>query len=408
MSLFIGILLFAGLLLYAGVRFLLFPSLTENRATPPVTWSWIIACLFLSTLFGIHCFYYIAGYFFLPPDGSVLFSGNIILYLITGTVALLLMPFLQNKSLFVQVTVIFAFCFVGSTLVSAPVGINALLFQALFALVWTGIILLNTVLDRIPLISFVTNSSVMLVLALASSSFFQILPMSLLWLYLSALFLHLVIFLFMKKADLPFEFFPIVFLLNWIIGYAFLTFASQGNIVYSPIFFGYSLMELCVAVLTRLFGKKAVVLFAVEQAFIRRAPVKIVIKKVFYTVILLGIIALAGIKTNQITLKYCSVVYGMAMIVLYNFYWSLTRNMTKVTLRSTVKDMIMGFKSLLTVGQSWVENAPDAALKAEEKQQSVQSVQPVREKTSLTRVSKSVGKTKKKKSTRVRGEKLKK
>ena len=404
MSLFIGSLLFAGLILFTGVRFLLLPALIKNQATPPITYSWMIACLFLSALFGIHCFYYIARYFAISADSAELFSGNIILYLILGAVALLVMPFLQRKSLIIQSGVIFAFCFVGSTFVSAPNGINAWLFYALFALSWTGIILLNTILDRIPLISFVTNSAIMIVLALASSSFFQMLSPALLSLYLSALFVHLFIFLFMKKIDLPFEFFPVVFLMNWIIGYAFLTFASQGNIIYLPVFFGYPLMEFCLATGALLLKKQTGILFAVEQAFIRRAPVKIVIKKVFYTIILLGLIGLAGIKSSQTTSKYILVVYGMALIILYNFYITLTRNMTKVSLRSTVQDIMMGFKTLLTVGQSWVEKAPEAVLKAE-KQQSEKSVQPVQEKTAPERVSKSARKTKKKKSTRVRGEK---
>ena len=407
MSLFIGALIFAGLLLYAGVRFLLLPTVMKNQATSPVTYSWLIACLFLSALFGIHCFYYIAHYFIISADNAELFSGNMTLYLMTGAAALLVMPFLQQKSLTVQSGVIFAFCFAGSTFVSAPNGINAWLFYALFALVWTGVILFYTILDRIPLISFVINSAVMIVLALASSSFFQMLPLELLPLYLSALFVHLFIFLFMKKTDWPFEFFPVVFLMNWIIGYAFLTFASQGSILYLPIFFGYPLMEFCLVAGALLLKKQTGMLFAVEQAFIRRAPVKIVIKKVFYTVILLGFIGLAGIKSSQTTSKYTLVVYGMALIILYNFYITLTRNMTKVSLRSTVQDIMMGFKTLLTVGQSWVEKAPEAVLKAE-KQHSEKSVQPVQEKTAPECVSKSAGKTKKKKSTRVRGEKLKK
>ena len=338
-------------------------------------------------------------------DDSFLFSGDSILYLIVGAVAVLIMPFFRNKSLLIQSIILFAFCLIGSTFISAPANIYPWLFYMLFALCWTGLFLLQTIIDRIPLISYVLNSALLTILALAASSLFNMLPPSLFSLFLSALFIHLLIFWFMKKTNLLFEFFPIIFLMNWIIGYGFLFFAGQGHFLYFPIFFGYPLMEIGLILITRLFFKNKEPLFIVEQAFSRGAPVRAVIQKVFYTTLLLGLIGLAGIKASLTTSKYGLIVYGMAFIILYNMHLSLAHNMTKVTLRSTVHDIIMGFKTLLTVGQSWVEKAPEAVLKAE-KQQSEKRVQQGQEKTAPKHVSKSA--VKKKKSTRVRAKKLKK
>ncbi len=356
MATFISVLLFIGGLLYLGTRLILFPSLTKDSShtVTPIVYSWLIACLSFSALFGVYCIYYICGYFLPGMDDPCLFSGECVIYLIIGAVALLLMPFFRNKSLPIQLIALFAFFLIGSTCIPAPAYMNPWLFYILSALVWTGICLIQTIIDRIPLISYICNSAITIILALASSSLFNMLPPVLFFLFLSALFIHMLIFGFMKKANMLFEFFPIIFLMNWIIGYGFITFAAQGHLIYLPIFFGYSLMETGLILITRLLFKNKLPLFTVEKAFSNGAPVKAVTQKVFYAILLLGLISLAGMK-SEITTKYCLVVYGMALIVLYNLYLTLIHNMTKVTLRSSLQDIMMGFKTLLNVGQSWVK-----------------------------------------------------
>lgn len=355
MALFVGVLLFTGLFFYLGFRFFIWPVLQRKQpgGNMPLVFSWAVACL---TLTGILCsgfIYYALISFFNLPGGQFFLSGAMLKFLGLGGAGLLVMPLFKEKSLLVQSIVIYVFCLLGCFLILPLNSVYSFLYCALLALGWLGVMLLSVFVDRAPLVSYLTNSALLLVLSFGSSGFFPLLETPFFYFFLTVLFFHLMIFLFMKKVRILNEFFPIVFLINWLAGYPLISMADPGSVIYIPVFYGYQLVEFLLVFVPVVFFKRNACM-AIEQAFQRGVPVKLIVRKMFYYLILIDVIGLIGLKTSRMELKYCAVVYLMVGIVLYNLYLSFVLGGEKITLRSSIKDFGKGLKTLFIEGRNFV------------------------------------------------------
>ncbi|MBQ3116917.1 MAG: hypothetical protein IJC11_01160 [Alphaproteobacteria bacterium] len=341
----IGILLGISGFFFIGVKGLLLPILNKKAPeTSVLTFSWIVSGLFLLSLLLANISFFVGTKIMIPPylQTILLLSGG----------ALLSMPFLFQKSLKIQLPILFLFCFIGTVLIPLNDSIwtseiGQWSFRFIGAGSWMLFLLMNTTLDRIPLFTYITNTALFIILAISATTFIPLLSPVFFYLFFMLMVLNMITFYIFQKNNILIYTFPLSFLLNWIVGFVLLLIAASGKIAYIPIIFGYNMMEIMIAIginvylYRRLFP--IMVPFIVEKAFADNLPIKKIIKKVFYTSLLLGFLGIFGIYSDK-ALVFPT--YVLAFIVLINAYMSFSNSLEKPTIRGLFKDITAGVKTL--------------------------------------------------------------
>lgn len=341
----IGILLGISGFFYISVKGLLLPLL--NKKAPEIsilTFSWIVSGLFLLSLLLANISFFIGTKIMIPPYMQT------ILFLSGG--ALFSMPFLFQKSLKIQLPILFLFCFVGTVLIplnnsiwTSEISIWG--FRIIGAICWMLFLLMNTTLDRIPLFTYITNTALLIILAISATTFVPLLNPVFFYLFFLLIVLNMITFYIFQKSNILIYTFPLAFLLSWIMGFALLLITANGKIAYIPIVFGYNIMEIIIAIginvylYRRLFP--IMVPFIIEKAYANNLPIKKIIKKIFYTSLLLGFLGIFGVYSDK-ALVFPT--YVLAIIVLINAYMSFSNNLEKPTIRGLFKDIKTGVKTL--------------------------------------------------------------
>lgn len=339
------ILLFVGLFFSGCVKWGLLPFLKKRFQEPPL--------FFL--VFGCAC---IAAF--------SLFLGNVAAYLIGGQSVNILAQFvfllsligliasfvLTSKTILYWMTVWFL-CLVGSLML--PTGIsflNTLVPGAFYcfaaAFLWTAFIAVMIQLDRIPLFSFLAFSGLYLGGAFVSADFLRTLPSDFYNTCIFVLCLLVCMTYFLKKNTLLSFGKPTVFLFSYLIGYAGIYLAALGKGVYLPIFVGYELLEISVALVLNLtlYHKfyPIQVPFLAERALMKNVMVGKVLQKIFifcFVLSALGALCVHG-SGNYILLAY--VFLG---IILYSAYLNLYNwGEPKARFRDLLSDIKTGVSAL--------------------------------------------------------------
>lgn len=338
----VGILLSISLLFFTSVRWLILPKiLKKNPEMQIISFSWIVGTVFLTSLL-------IAGYA-LSVFNVTIINPSFFMIMALGGLAFVVMPFLVTKNTKLQILALFLFCLAGTFVIPAPNPdfiLTNTLFRFAGALFWCAIILTSVVLDRIPLFSYITNTSAFVVLSLACTSFAGILPYSFFHLFILIILLNLLTFCIFKKTGILVYTFPIVFLLNWITGYILLHFMFSLQAIYIPLFYSFAIMEIAVAVSINFYKNRRFlpisVPFATEHSFTLNIPLKKIVKKLFYTNFIVMFVAIVAIKVSHDNSTSILYVYFIAVIVLYNTYRILCGQSQGTSLWAAIKDVKTG------------------------------------------------------------------
>ena len=337
-----GILLCISLFFFGSVRGIILPRiLKKNPETQIITFSWITGIVFLTSLI-------ISNYAFFLLN-QITINPLFVLFLFLGGFAFLIMPYLVTKATKWQILTLFLFCLGGTFLIPPPSGefltpIN-IAIRVGGALFWCAIILMNTVLDRIPLFSYITNTTAFIILALACTSFANIVPYPYFYSFILIIILNMLLFYILKKLGILIYTFPIVFLLNWLIGYILLHFMYTIQVVYIPIFFSFGMMEILMAIGVNFYTQKrffpVTVSFVTERAFELNIPLKNIVKKIFYTTFVIMFLAMIAIKVSG-TKSSVLYTYIITLIVLSSSYRVLSGKSEGTSLWSALKDVKTG------------------------------------------------------------------
>lgn len=336
------IILLISLFFYGSVKWFILPRiLKKNPDTQIITFSWITGIVCLISL-GV------LNFVFSAVNLSVTYPLFVGFLFLTGF-AFLLMPFLLKKDTKWQILVLFLLCLSGTFLIPPPSGEfitpanTAIRFGG--ALFWCSIILINTVLDRIPLFSYITNTCAFVILSLSCATFVGIVPYTYFYSFILIILLNMFVFCIYRKTGILVYTFPLVFLFNWIIGYVLLHFMYTVQAVYIPLFFSFSLMEILVAVGINLYTNKRLfpitISFVTEKAFELNLPLKSIVKKLFYTTFVIMFLSMLAIKVAEIKMSVLYI-YMIAFVVLYSSYRLLSGQSESTSFWGALKDVKTG------------------------------------------------------------------
>ena len=337
-----GILLVISLFFYGSVKWFILPRILKKKPdTQIITFSWITGIIFLISLGVLNFVFSVANLSVADPF--------FVSFLFLTGFAFLLMPFLLKKDTKWQILVLFLLCLGATFLIPPPSGefitpVNvAIRFGG--ALFWCIIILINTVLDRIPLFSYITNTCAFVILSLSCATFVGIVPYTYFCSFILIILLNMFVFCIYRKTGILVYTFPLVFLFNLIIGYVLLHFMYTVQAVYIPLFFGFSLMEILVAIGINLYTYRRLfpvtVSFVTEKAFELNIPLKSIVKKLFYTTFVIMFLSMLAIKVAEIKTSVLYI-YLIALVVLYSSYRLLSGKSESTSVWAALKDVKEG------------------------------------------------------------------
>lgn len=342
----LGILLSVGVLFLASVGGFLIPFLRKKtQEVSLLPFSWGCAILFTVALLlqqGVSLWFGVSTLF--PKEWAVFFL------MLAGLAG---MPMLLGKSLVKQSACLFALCFMALFILPSPLfGLTAwwsdALVRVMLAGVWTFFILLFTETDRVPMESYILSMAFFLLFLLMSIGIFGIFPVGLFSFFATVLTLILVSLILYKKVGFFWMGFPMIFAVMFIAGYFFMRLAVMPNGAYVLIMLGYPIMEGVIAGALNLYRYRQLfplqVPFLTERAFSLQLSVKKVFQKVFYAILLTGIIGMLGMQSSM---QYFGVSLAMAVIILYGLFIGFTRNPTKVSFKNLGKDAQNGWRTLM-------------------------------------------------------------
>lgn len=298
--------------------------------------------------------------------GLTLLSGNLFLYLAGVTIefggfqVLSLLSFIGISASWIFFTkpvfywfCIWVLCFIGAFLL--PSGVSFLsdpligVFYCFIASVfWVMFIGMMTVLDRIPLFSFLSFVALYLGGAFISADFLQTLPAAFHNPFIFSLVLFVCITYFLKKEDVFSFGKPLVFLFSYLIGFAGVCLAAMGKTIYLPVFIGYELMEITLALLINFYLYRRFVPiqvpFLAEKALMKNVLVSKVLQKIFMFCFVLASLAALCVYGSG---NYVLLAYIFLVIILYNAYLNLSSwGEEKVRFRDIFKDVKAGVLAL--------------------------------------------------------------
>lgn len=220
--------------------------------------------------------------------------------------------------------------------------------RIILAGVWTFFILFFTEIDRVPMESYILSMAFFLLFLLMSVGIFGIFPLGMFPFFATVLTLILISLILFKKVGFFWMGFPMIFAVTFIVGYFFMRLAVMPNGVYVLIMLGYPMMESVIAVGLNLYRYRQLfplqVPFLTERAFGLQLSPKKVFQKVFYAVLLTGIIGILGMQSSM---QYFGVSLAMSVIILYGMFIGFTRNTAKVSFKNLGKDAKNGWQTLV-------------------------------------------------------------
>lgn len=244
-------------------------------------------------------------------------------------------------------------CLCGTFLLPGHISFFNTLIPGVFycflaSFLWVLFIAIMMVLDRIPLFSFLALSALYLGGAFTSTDFLKTLPGDFYNTCVFVLCLLVCITYFLKKNCIFNLGRPVVFLLSYLIGYAGVYLTALGKSVYLPVFVGYELLEITVALFLNLLLYHRFypiqVPFLVERALMKNIMVGKVLKKIFVFCFVLSSLAALCVYSSG---DYILLAYVFLGIILYNAYLNLTTwGDPKVRLRDVFKDAKSGITAL--------------------------------------------------------------
>ncbi len=271
--------------------------------------------------------------------------------LLTG-VGVIIMPKLFGYPLKWQCSVIYLLCFLGTLVfpetlfgVSSTWGVIGI--KLLIAALWTGLILTFVELDRVPVEGFVLTTAYFLLLLFMATGMLGILPDDLFGSFMQILSFVLLTLVIYKKNSFVWLGFPMMFALMFIAGFFLCRLAVTPAGGFVLIMLSYPLVEAILAIGLNLYRNHRIFPITIplmaERGIIAGIPVKTVVLRIFYIILLTGIIGVLGLRTSM---RYFPISIFMAALVMYGTYIRLTRNTAKVSLRSITKDAKMGMSTL--------------------------------------------------------------
>ncbi len=341
----LGILMSVAIFFLAGMHILVIPLLkkhTENISLLPLSWG--TGILFIVALIAQQ----VASYFFQRPIIDMSDLG-ILLWTATG---LSIMPLLYGKTLKLQSLCLLTLCFIGTFAIPlSSLGLSNFLYEIVIRLLlaggWTFFILTCTEIDRVPLEGFILNMAFFLLFLLMSIDTFSILPSNLFPFLTTVLTLILLTLFLFRRLSFFWMSFPMVYVVTFLAGYFFCRLAIMPNGAYVAIMLGYPLMETLIALAINIYLYRRIlplsVPFLTERAFNLNLAPKKIFQKVFYAMIITGLIGLLGMRSSM---NYFGVSFIMAIIILYSLFIGFTHNMTKVSLKTVGNDVKNGWQAL--------------------------------------------------------------
>ncbi len=340
-----GIWLIVAVLFFVSARYFFVPLLLKKYEHVSVMGvSWGVSILFalslvleqgLSSAFGLPI---------LPP--SYLF-----LLVLIG-VGLCTMPILYKRPFWLQFGLLGLICFAGTfalpeTLygISNPIGV--MVIRVVLAVAWAFFMMLYTEFDRVPIKGFVVNIVACLLFLLMSSKVFGLLPEACFSFWVMMLMLLLVVWFVYRKFVVLSLGFPLVFIMTFISGFLWIQLSLMPQGVFVLIMMAYPIFEALRTIPANIYRHRFVFpigeMFLTERALSLQISPKFVLKRVFYIMLLTGIMGIFGMFGS---VRYLGVTLLFAILVLYQMYLSLSRVQSKVTLKSLKKDATMGVKEL--------------------------------------------------------------
>lgn len=341
----LGILISVGIFFLAGFHSLVLPFLrkhTENISLLPLSWGTSI--LFVIALIAQQ----VASYAFQRPMLDMSDLG-ILLWTATG---LSIMPLLYGKTLKLQSLCLLTLCFIGTFAIPiSALGLSNFLYEIIIRLLlaggWTFFILMCTEIDRVPIEGFILNMAFFLLFLLMSIDIFSILPSNLFPFLTTVLTLILLTLFVFRRLNFFWMSFPMVFVVTFLAGYFFCRLAIMPNGAYVAIMLGYPIMETLIAIAINIYLYRRIlplsVPFLTERAFNLNLAPKKIFQKVFYAMVITGLIGLLGMRSSM---NYFGVSFVMAIIILYSLLIGFTHNATKVSLKSVGNDVKNGWQTL--------------------------------------------------------------
>ncbi len=341
----LGVLLSAGVFFLAALSGLIVPFFTKRTdeyTLLPLSWG--VGLLFIVTLVSVQLCGSVFGLAVVPLDFQLII-------LLSG-VGLLLMPLLVRYSFKLKCLTLLLLCGVGTLVLPFELfGIGSIWgvvgIRIIIALCWALFILVCGELDRVPIEGFVLNMGFFLLFLVMSMGLFGILPQSVFNLCMQILTLLLVLLLIFKRNTFIWLGFPMVFVLTYIAGYIFTRLAVSPNGAFVLIMLLYPITETIRTIVMNVYHYKRffpiTYPFITEQAFARGLPVTSVLQKVFYVMLITGLVGTFGLRSS---LEYWPVSMLMGLLVVYGMYIYMIRMASKVSLKSVKNDVKMGCTTL--------------------------------------------------------------
>ncbi len=341
------ILLLTGGLFCAGVRFYLAPLLSRKTGD--------LAPFFLSMcavpLLGIilYCANYLANCVIGMPVEPYL-----VIITFLGMCAGVATLFDFKKPIF-SWGIIGALCVAGVLLLpdNASLFTDPILgiFYCLFAsILWLGVIFMFYALDRVPLFSFISFMCLFLGVCMFSSRIFPLLNDSF-YMFASISLLALLSATYMlKKYHIYVLLKPLVVFFAYLIGFVGVYLAGMGYGAYLPVFVGYQLLEIGMALgATFLLTHKIYPLtapFAIENAMAKNMNINKILQKTFFLCFILMCTAFITMKNGGRAYIFA---YGLTAMLAYNLYLIFQKwGEKQPKLKEVYADLKMGMKELKT------------------------------------------------------------
>ncbi len=306
--------------------------------------SWGVSLMLLASVILAQVGAYFLGLPLITPELQY------ILLLTAGGV--LVMPFLFKWTMKWQCLFLFIFCFLGT------IGLPDVLFgvtdiwgvtgiRLLFAAIWMSLILTFVELDRVPVEGFVFSMGYFLLFLLMSTGMLNVLPDGLFDVCVQILTMLLFVLLIYKKYTFVWLGFPMVFALMFLASYLFCHLAVTPNGPYVLIILSYPFVEAFAAIGLNVYQNHRIfpvlVPLAAERALMAGVSLRTVILRIFYIILLTGILGVLGLRTNM---QFFAVSLFMTVLIMYASYLRMVNNMPKVSLRSVKDDAKNGISAL--------------------------------------------------------------
>ncbi len=325
-----------------GVVIPLWKRKSENLLLISLSWG-----VSLALLVSVFIAQIVAPYLFVP---TVPPEFQYILLLSIGVV--LIMPILFGSSLKWQCLFLYLFCCLGTialpdTLFGFSDVWHVTGIRLFLAAIWTFLILTVVELDRVPLEGFVLSMAYFLLFLLMSTGVLNILPESMFNVFVQTLTIILLVLLIYKRYTFVWLGFPMMFVLFFISGYVFCRLAVTFTWPYVLIMLSYPLAEGFAALGLNIYHHRRALPILVplipERGFAIGVSFKTVVLRIFYIVLLTGLIGVLGLRTD---IRFFAISVFMTVLVLYAGYLRTMNNQSKVSLRSVKDDAKKGLSVL--------------------------------------------------------------